>query len=252
MQSPIDISSGILKLIPNSPKLITNYKSSNAILINRGHDIAVFWKGNAGSIHIAGTEFFLQQCHWHSPSEHSIDGMKYDLEMHMVHIDPNGNNIAVFGAFFNIGQPDPFLSQLEKEIEKMIDEEGERVIEEKDPSQLKTIGNMYYRYIGSLTTPPCTEGVIWSIDREIRTVSEAQVNLLRQAVHDLHHSEWLGTVSLNSFEEPLTKALSTYCFSCDQLCSMQRGDEVIKNSDPLRRGIDWRTHSHQSNQTKAL
>ncbi|KAJ1392212.1 Carbonic anhydrase, alpha-class, conserved site [Sesbania bispinosa] len=135
MQSPIDLSSGRVKIIPNSRQLRkTNYKSSNATILNRGHDIAVFWRGNAGSIRINGTEFFLQQCHWHSPSEHSINGRKYDLEMHMVHVRPDrrGNKIVVIGALYKIGHPDPFLSQ-------------------------------------------------------IRTVSEAQVHLLREAVHD--HAE---------------------------------------------------------------
>ncbi|KAK7277441.1 hypothetical protein RJT34_22454 [Clitoria ternatea] len=190
MQSPIDLSTARVKLIPNSPQLNPNYKSSNATILNRGHDIAIFWKGDVGSIQINGTKFFLQQCHWHSPSEHSINGRKLALEMHMVHIspDPKGNQIAVVGALYQIGQPDPFLSLLEKDIKRMIDVEGETVIGDiLDPSQIQTRGNMYYRYVGSLTTPPCTEGVIWNIDKEIRTVSEEQVNLLREAVHD--HAE---------------------------------------------------------------
>ncbi|WVY97310.1 hypothetical protein V8G54_029461, partial [Vigna mungo] len=184
MQSPIDLSCARVKIIPRCQLLLTDYFSSNATIINRGHDIAIYWKGDAGSIDINGTEFFLKQCHWHSPSEHSINGRKYDLEMHMVHVSME-NKIFVSGAFYKIGhRPDRFLSQLEKEIEHLVDGEVERQIGEINPSGIQTRGNMYYRYLGSLTTPPCTEGVIWNIDRKIRTVSEAQVRLLRKAVHD--------------------------------------------------------------------
>ncbi|TKY52986.1 Bifunctional monodehydroascorbate reductase and carbonic anhydrase nectarin-3 [Spatholobus suberectus] len=185
MQSPIDLSCARVKMIPYCRRLKTNYKSSNATIVNRGHDIAVYWKDDAGSIRINGTKFFLKQCHWHSPSEHSINGRKYDLEMHMVHVSPD-NKIFVVGAFYEIGhRPDRFLYKLEEDIKHMVDEEGERVIGETNPSQIQTRGKMYYRYVGSLTTPPCTEGVIWNIDRKIRTVSEEQVRLLKEAVHDM-------------------------------------------------------------------
>ncbi|XP_057427832.1 carbonic anhydrase Nec1-like [Lotus japonicus] len=189
MQSPIDLSNGRVKMIPYSHQLKTNYRSSNATLRNRGHDIAVYWMGDAGSISINGTEFFLQQCHWHSPSEHSINGRNYDIEMHMIHVspDPKGNKIAVVGALYKMGHPDPFLAQLVKDIKHIEDEEREIVIGHQDPSQIQTKGKIYYRYVGSLTTPPCTEGVIWNIDRKIRTVSKEQVKLLREAVHD--HAE---------------------------------------------------------------
>lgn len=173
MQSPIDLSCARVKIIPRCQLLLTDYFSSNATIINRGHDIAVslsppylsliydiyfddscvcmytvymrlqiYWKGDAGSIDINGTEFFLKQCHWHSPSEHSINGRKYnlkfylryeiktleefkhhimncglvryDLEMHMVHVSME-NKIFVAGAFYKIGhRPDRFLSQVPK------------------------------------------------------------------------------------------------------------------------------------------
>ncbi|KAL2323193.1 hypothetical protein Fmac_027572 [Flemingia macrophylla] len=187
MQSPIDLSNARVKIISYSDQLYTNYKSSNATIINRGHDIAVYWRGDAGSISVNGTEFFLKQCHWHSPSEHSISGRKYDLEMHMLH-ESSDKNIFVVGAFYKIGHhSDHFLYQLEKDIKQLVDKEEERQIGETNPSNVQTRGKMYYRYLGSLTTPPCTEGVIWNIDRKIRKVSEDQVRLLREAVHD--HAE---------------------------------------------------------------
>ncbi|KAJ7976895.1 Alpha carbonic anhydrase [Quillaja saponaria] len=185
MQSPIDLSSNSVKLIPKLAELNKTYTSSNSTILNRGHDIALKWAGYAGSIHINGTEFFLQQCHWHSPSEHSVNGRRYDLELHMLHGSQDGNNkIAVVGLLYEIGQPDPFLSKLEKYIMSMVDEEHEIKIGVIDPSEIKLDGKNYYRYMGSLTVPPCTEGVIWTINEKIMTVSSEQVKLLREAVHD--------------------------------------------------------------------
>ncbi|KAG4982187.1 hypothetical protein JHK84_027286 [Glycine max] len=187
LQSPIDLSCARVKIIPRCRQPDIYYTATNATIINRGHDIAVYWKDDAGSVYLNGTEYFLKQCHWHSPSEHSMNGRRYDLEMHMVHVSPD-NKIFVVGALYKFGhRPDRFLSQLEKDIKHLVDNEVEREIGETNPSGLQTRGNAYYRYVGSLTTPPCTEGVIWNIDRKIRTVSEEQVRLLREAVHD--HAE---------------------------------------------------------------
>ncbi|KAK7267865.1 hypothetical protein RIF29_20545 [Crotalaria pallida] len=187
MQSPIDISSRKATMALELGELKKYYKPQNATIANRGHDIVLKWKGDAGFIIIDGTKFFLQQCHWHSPSEHTINGRRYDLELHMVHdsLNPNGKNrFAVVAVLFRIAQPDTTLSKLSKYIESMVDEEAEKSIGVIDPSEIKMGGNKYYRYMGSLTVPPCSEGVIWSINEKILSVSWAQVKLLREAVHD--------------------------------------------------------------------
>lgn len=190
LQSPIDLSSHRVRIVTNLGKLKKYYKPQNATIKNRGHDIEVKWEGDAGSININGTEFFLHQCHWHSPSEHTINGRRYDMELHMVHESPkiNGKSkIAVIGLLYKIGRPDPVLTKLSKYIKSMIDNEAERSIGVIDPSDIKFGSKKYYRYRGSLTVPPCTEGVIWTINKKIRRVSRDQMELLREAVHD--HAE---------------------------------------------------------------
>ncbi|PSR98464.1 Alpha carbonic anhydrase [Actinidia chinensis var. chinensis] len=188
MQSPIDMSNQRVKMIQKLKEINREYKPANATVKNRGHDISLQWElGSAGSIKINGSEFFLQQGHWHSPSEHSINGRRYDMELHLVHVLPNPNvknNIAVIAVLYKIGQPEPFLSQLMKNISSMADTKAERSMGVIDPREIKLGGKRYYRYMGSLTVPPCTEGVIWTISKKVRTVSREQVKLLREAVHD--------------------------------------------------------------------
>ncbi|XP_057743640.1 alpha carbonic anhydrase 7-like [Arachis stenosperma] len=190
IQSPIDLSNKRVTVVPNLGVLRKNYKPHNATLVNRGHDISLRWNGDAGSIDINGTQLFLKQCHWHSPSEHTINGRRYDMELHMVHESPEANGktkVAVVGLLFKIGRPNPILSKLSNYIKSLVDKEEEKNIGVFDPSEIKFGGKKYYRYMGSLTVPPCTEGVIWTINKKVGTVSREQINLLREAVHD--HAE---------------------------------------------------------------
>uniref|UniRef100_A0A5B7C1F4 Carbonic anhydrase n=1 Tax=Davidia involucrata TaxID=16924 RepID=A0A5B7C1F4_DAVIN len=187
MQSPIDMSNQRVKLITQSRELKMDYRACNATVKNRGHDISLRWVGDAGSIQINGTDYFLEQAHWHSPSEHSINGRRYDLELHMVHAtrDVNvKNRIAVTGLLYKIGQSDMFLPKLTSNLTSMTDAIKERNLGVIDPNEIKMGGKNYYNYMGSLTVPPCTEGVIWIINKKVRTVSQDQVKLLREIVHD--------------------------------------------------------------------
>ncbi|XP_048127670.1 alpha carbonic anhydrase 7-like [Rhodamnia argentea] len=191
MQSPIDLSSRRVKVIPKLGEIERSYKPSNATLKNRGHDISLQWDlGNVGSIKINGTEYFLQQCHWHSPSEHTINGRRYALEMHMVHVSTDQdvkNKIAVVGLLYKTGQPNAFLTKLMGNVGivgSLVDKEGERKLGVIDPREIKLGGKNYLRYMGSLTVPPCTEGVIWTINKKIGTASKDQIKLLQEAVHD--------------------------------------------------------------------
>ncbi|CAL0310481.1 unnamed protein product [Lupinus luteus] len=185
MQSPIDLSSQRVKVIPKLGELKRFYKPQHATLLNRGRDILVNWEGDAGYIDINGTHFFLQQSHWHWPSEHTINGRRFDLELHMVHVSPQPdgtNKTAVVGVLYNYGLPDPFLSMLGNYILDIPVDEEKISIGVIDPYKFKMGGKKYYTYMGSLTTPPCTEGVIWTINKKIRTVSRGQVKLMKDVV----------------------------------------------------------------------
>ncbi|KAI3461412.1 hypothetical protein Pfo_018075 [Paulownia fortunei] len=175
MQSPIDLLDPRVEIVSHLGTLDRTYNPSNATIINRGHDMMLRWPGGAGHIQIIGTQYQLKQCHWHSPSEHTINGRRFDMEVHLVH-QSNDNHTAVIGIMYKIGRPDSFLSMVDTNIEKIVG-----II---DPELIKFGSRKYYRYIGSLTTPPCTQNIIWTIIRKVRTVSREQVKLIRNAVHD--------------------------------------------------------------------
>ncbi|KAK3042551.1 hypothetical protein RJ639_001545, partial [Escallonia herrerae] len=184
MQSPIDLLNERVETVSNLGRLNRDYKPSNASLINRGHDMMLRWENGAGHIHINGTQYKLKRCHWHSPSEHTINGRRFDLELHLVHESTVGK-IAVVGIMYKIGRADRFLSTVEKDLEVIAYiNEAERAVGIADPEQIQIGSRKYYRYTGSLTVPPCTQNVIWTIVGKVRTVTKEQVKLIREAVHD--------------------------------------------------------------------
>ncbi|KDO73355.1 hypothetical protein CISIN_1g046862mg [Citrus sinensis] len=184
MQSPIDLLNERVQVVSHLGRLKRSYKPSNATLKNRGHDMMLQWEGGAGTLRINGTEYVLQQCHWHSPSEHTINGQRFALEAHMVHVSQDGK-IAVVGIMYKIGRPDSFLESISDHLTQVAgSNERETVAGVIDPRGIKIGSRKYYRYIGSLTIPPCTENVLWTIVRKVRTVTREQVRSLRVAVHD--------------------------------------------------------------------
>ncbi|TKY67199.1 Alpha carbonic anhydrase 7 [Spatholobus suberectus] len=187
MQSPIDLLNERVQIVSHLGTLQMNYRPSNATLKNRGHDIKLEWLAGTSYLQINGTQYVLKQFHWHSPSEHTIDGRRLDLELHMVHETPSGQT-AVIGILYKAGTaPDPFLSLLTNHLKAISNSTGaEREVGVMDPRLVRIgiSGTQYYRYIGSLTTPPCTENIAWTMLREVRSVSREQIRLLRDAIHD--------------------------------------------------------------------
>ncbi|CAN8295043.1 unnamed protein product [Cochlearia groenlandica] len=186
MQSPIDLTDKRVLIDHYLGPLRSHYLPSNATIKNRGHDIMLkFEGGNTGlGISINGTEYQLQQIHWHSFSEHTINGKRFVLEEHMVHQSKDGR-IAVIAFLYKLGRPDLFLLSLESKLRKISDTpEAEEYVGMIDPIRVDFESKHYYRYLGSLTTPPCSENVVWSISKEVRTVTIKQLKLLRVSVHD--------------------------------------------------------------------
>nr|ACN85173.1 unknown [Oryza sativa f. spontanea]ACN85190.1 unknown [Oryza rufipogon] len=98
-QSPIRLSAAAA-----SPPAAAAATTAAASLVNRGHDIMVRFDGDAGGVVVDGEAYALRQMHWHSPSEHAVDGRRYDLELHMLHQSETRNGrYAVVAQLFDIG-----------------------------------------------------------------------------------------------------------------------------------------------------
>ncbi|KAK7404757.1 hypothetical protein VNO78_05714 [Psophocarpus tetragonolobus] len=169
LQSPIDLSKKNVQIVSHLGTLEFKYRPSNATLRNRGYNIMLEWLAGTSYLLIDETQYVLKQFHWHSPSEHTIDGRRFDLELHMVHQTPSGQTAGI-GILYKAGRPDPFLSLLRNDLKAISNSTGaEREVGVTDPRLVK-IGRCrthYYRYFGSLSTPPCTENVAWTVLREV-------------------------------------------------------------------------------------
>ena len=155
------------------------YKAGAAEIVNNGHTIEVEYKPGS-SIKLDGRVYELKQFHFHAPSENTIDGKHFPLEGHLVHKDKDGH-LLVVAVMFSDGAPNPLLASLWK---KLPAKEGEK---NELPGALNAIDLLpaereYYRFAGSLTTPPCSEGVTWLVVTKPMSVSKEQVAEFAKAV----------------------------------------------------------------------
>jgi len=176
-QSPINITHSLHAHL--SP-LVPHYTSNSKNIIDNGHTVQVNME-EGSTFKIDGKTFELKQFHFHSPSENHIDGQSFPLEAHFVNLDKEGN-IAVIAVMFKEGKANKVL---EKVWAKMPAKEGQT-----NSLNLKGIANAvlpknknYYRFNGSLTTPPCTEGVRWFVLKSPVTISKEQVEKFHHLMH---------------------------------------------------------------------
>jgi carbonic anhydrase len=168
-QSPINVGGTIdAELKP----IKFDYKAGGSEVINNGHAIQVNFEAGS-SISIDGTAFELKQFHFHSPSENQINGKSFPLEAHLVHADKDGN-LAVVSVVFDQGKSNPVVAAAWGQMPKS--EGGKNGLATKvSGAGLLPASRDYYRYNGSLTTPPCTEGVRWMVMKQPMTVSKQQI-----------------------------------------------------------------------------
>lgn len=186
-QSPIDIGKTVnadlpemrAKFRPVQLKII--HQEHVADEINNGHTIQVNYT-QGDTLGIGDEAFALAQYHFHSPSEHTVGGKQYPMEMHLVHTSPDGR-LAVIGVFIEEGAHnaafDPIWTNLPKT--KGVEMHLEHVTVDVD--KLLPSKTTSYRYDGSLTTPPCSEGVKWIVMTTPIQMSRDQIGAFRAVVH---------------------------------------------------------------------
>lgn len=154
-------------------------------IINEGHGIQVNFHDEYAkkeSIIFDSNTYLLKEIHFHSPSENQLHGRGFPLEIHFVHQGENGK-LAVIGVFVDGGNPNPALQKIIDHLPKEPGKEFEIANEKINPLDLLPVKKNYYSFMGSLTTPPCSEGVQWILMDDVITASPAQILQLRQAAN---------------------------------------------------------------------
>lgn len=172
LQSPIDLPA---KVDHATSDLEFHYKASPGKVVNNGHTI-VFTPSDGGYLSVAGKQYNLLQFHFHAPSEHTDKGASYPMEGHLVSKAADGE-YAVLGIFFSKGAANPVVEAVWSAAPAKEGVEG-ATAGPVDPSGMLPAKRTYFRYKGSLTTPPCSEGLVWSVLDTPATASEAQVKKL--------------------------------------------------------------------------
>jgi carbonic anhydrase len=179
MQSPVDLGQAN---VAAAFAVTVDYKRGPLNILNNGHTIQVNFP--AGSTLVSsGKRYDLLQVHFHTPSENQVNGKSYPMEAHFVHRDTAGQ-LAVLAVFFQEG---PTNNELAKIVVAAPGQPaGPNAIEgfSFDANQLLPADLKAYRLMGSLTTPPCTEGVNWHVAKATVTASATQIAAMHKLMHD--------------------------------------------------------------------
>lgn len=168
-QSPVDVAGAIKAQLP---PLGINWRGEASAIVNNGHTIQANF-GDGNMLTVGKDSYKLLQFHFHRPSEHTIAGKSYPMEVHFVHQAASGA-LAVVGVLMETGKVNPVFKKI---VATMPKKAGEPVKAETgiNPNGLLPAKRSYYRYAGSLTTPPCAETVQWLLMTTPVAVAESDV-----------------------------------------------------------------------------
>lgn len=177
LQSPINITGSMQNA---TYPLNIHYHSAPLVIINTGHDIQVNFSKNE-NISFNGIVYHLTQFHFHTPSENELQGKAFPAEIHFVQQTSSGN-LAVIAVFVQTG---PANSTLQEILDHLPTQTGVATSVSGisvNPFNFLPAQQNYYYFLGSLTTPPCTQGVDWFVMENPISASPAQINALTKAV----------------------------------------------------------------------
>jgi len=176
-QSPINIEETATLQGPAEP-LQFNYQASTGTVVNNGHTIQVDLSGD-NTLTVRGSSYKLIQFHFHTPSEERINGQGSAMVAHLVHKNSE-NQLAVVAVLLEPGAANSLIHQV---WTYMPLDSGDRVSMPTgliDMNALLPKDQRYYQFMGSLTTPPCTEGVLWMVIKQPTPISKEQIRLFTQ------------------------------------------------------------------------
>lgn len=169
-QSPIDIKGAQTAVLP---PLKFDYNSVPLNIIDNGHTIQVNYAPGS-TLSVGGKTSILKQFHFHHPSEEHLNGHGYDMVAHLVHADGEGH-LVVVAVLFKTGQANALIGQIWKNIPAEKDKAVEVPGTTLNARNLLPSDIGYYTFSGSLTTPPCSEGVTWFVLKTATSFSPGQL-----------------------------------------------------------------------------
>lgn len=174
-QSPVNLDGFIeAELAP----LKVDYAAGASEAANNGHTVQVSYEPGS-TLELDGTSFQLIQFHFHMPSENQFKGRSYPLEGHLVHADEKGN-LAVVAVMFEEGERNAMLANLWGT--PPVEGQKQPISPRQNIRDILPADLDYYRFNGSLTTPPCSEGVRWLVLKQPVVASHEQIEALTKAV----------------------------------------------------------------------
>ncbi len=171
-QSPIDLRTESM-FDTKLPAIRFHYATKTKDVVDNGHTEQVDIVPGSYIV-VDGIKFELKQFHFHTPSENKIDGRSFPLEAHFVHADEHGN-LAVVALMFKYGKPNPVIDKIWSRMPKKAGKKHDLTMKAQEIKRLLPKNRDYYRFNGSLTTPPCSEGVRWLVLKHPVTISKKQV-----------------------------------------------------------------------------
>ncbi|HUL15165.1 MAG TPA: carbonic anhydrase family protein [Terriglobales bacterium] len=178
-QSPIDIRQ---TRRADLQRIRFEYKPVPLRIINNGHSIQINVQ-SGGGITVGAEKYSLVQFHFHNPSEEMIDGRRFDFVAHLVHQDAAGH-LAVVAVLMKTGGENPFIQTLWNNLPPHNGTEYAPEGVTVDPAALLPNDQNYYTFTGSLTTPPCTEGVTWYVLKSPVEISGPQIAMFARFYPD--------------------------------------------------------------------
>jgi carbonic anhydrase len=176
-QSPVDVAGPPSGSIPD---IQFNYADSTLTVLNNGHTVQVNYDAGSSAL-IDGESYNLVQFHFHTPSEHTINGEHFPAEMHAVHTSAGGA-LAVVGILIEEGAENPAFSPVIANVPLEAAEARTIAGVGIDINAMLPEVSETYRYPGSLTTPPCSEGVSWTLIAAPVEMSAEQIAMLDAAM----------------------------------------------------------------------
>ena len=176
-QSPINLVTRTVQKSSDAKPIAFAYAAGAGEVVNNGHTIQVNLPA-AGTVSLDGVEYQLLQFHFHTPSEEKVDGKAYPLVAHLVHKNAQGQ-LAVVAVLFKAGKENAALKPV---FDHLPAKEGETVKLDAaiNATDLLPADRAYYAFMGSLTTPPCSEEVRWQVLKTPVEISAAQLAAFRK------------------------------------------------------------------------